>query len=103
MFACSAVGLKRDGLGKEVPDLTKPPRGLIEPLEYCLEALHRNRALLEETRSREALAVEAEAAARRVADEERRAASMSNAVLFGSLALAGLVIAVLVYVVVVRR
>lgn len=43
VFGASAVRAKKDGLGNEVPDLSKPPKGLIEPLEYCLTELQRHR------------------------------------------------------------
>jgi hypothetical protein len=42
-FACAAVRSKKDGLGREIPDLSKPPKGLIEPLQYCLEHMRARR------------------------------------------------------------
>jgi hypothetical protein len=44
VFACSAVRAKKDGLGRDVPDLSKPPKGLIEPIESCLKALRTRRS-----------------------------------------------------------
>ena len=46
VFACSAVSSKKDGLGREIPDLSKPPKGLIEPLQYCLEHMRARRVQL---------------------------------------------------------
>ena len=43
VFACAAVRSKKDGLGKEMPDLSKPPKGLVEPLEFCLKAMRARR------------------------------------------------------------
>jgi hypothetical protein len=99
VFACAAVRTRKDDTGKPVPDMARSPRGLVEPLEYCLESLHRHRELAEELRQRGALAAEASAAAMRAQKAEQRATRFSNAVLVGSLGLAAAVIGVLVWVV----
>ena len=44
VFACAAVRSKKDGLGREMPDLSKTPKGLVEPLEYCLKQMRGHRA-----------------------------------------------------------
>jgi hypothetical protein len=44
VFSAAAVRVRTDGLGKEAPDLTKPPLGLTEPLEYCLKMIRERRA-----------------------------------------------------------
>ncbi len=58
IFACAAVFAKQNPDGERVPDLTKPPIGVVEPLEYCLlkikerEEAGRERQAQEETRVR---------------------------------------------------
>lgn len=103
VFACAAVRTRKDDAGKPVPDMARSPRGLVEPLEYCLESLHRHRELAEELRQRGVLAAEASAAAMRSREAEKRATRFSNAVLVGSLVLAAAVIGVLVWVLVGAR
>jgi hypothetical protein len=98
VFACAAVRTRSDDSGKAVPDVGRSPRGLVEPLEYCLESLHRHRELADELRQRRVLASEASAAARRSQRAEQRATLFLNAVLVGSLVLAAAVIGVLVWV-----
>lgn len=66
-FACAAVRTRRDGLGAEIPDLTKAPKGLIEPLEFCLTQMQRRKR--EEAESGR-MAAAAAAAAAAVAEEE---------------------------------
>ena len=36
VFAASAVRTRRDAIGRAVPHIERPPRGIIEPLRYCL-------------------------------------------------------------------
>jgi hypothetical protein len=96
VFACSAVSVKRDGLGKDVPDLSKPPRGLIEPLEYCLQALSHSRTAIAERNRREELAAAAAANAERERQAERKSARISSAVLIGCVLFATIIVVVLV-------
>lgn len=98
VFATAAVRTKREDSGDAIPDMARSPRGLLDPIEYCLESLHRHQELAVELRQRGMLAAEASAAARRAQDAERRAVTFSNAVLVGSLLLAAAVIGVLVWV-----
>ena len=37
VFGVCAVRSRRDSLGRVVPDLDRPPRGLTGPIEYCME------------------------------------------------------------------
>jgi hypothetical protein len=37
--AAAAVASVRDGLGQEVPNVAVPPRGIVEPVRYCLEGI----------------------------------------------------------------
>ncbi len=39
VFASAAVGERRDARGKSVPDLSRPPTNIIEPLRYCLDSI----------------------------------------------------------------
>jgi hypothetical protein len=68
VFAASAVRGKKDGLGREVPDLSKPPKGLVEPLEYCLRTMQVHRAERAQQAQLERAAQAAEEAS--VAEEE---------------------------------
>lgn len=54
IFACAAISSQRDGLGNDVPDPRKPPRGVVESLEYCLEGMSARR--MEREREAEAQA-----------------------------------------------
>jgi len=86
VFACSAVTVKRDGLGNEVPDISKPPRGLIEPLQYCLEALQVGRELAKDReRAMRSAAKAAEAALEVQAAERRERALSTGALIFTAL------------------
>lgn len=97
VFACSAVTVKRDGLGNEVPDISKPSRGLIEPLQYCLDALQVGREKVKARARAERTAAKAAEAAREVEKSEQRERMLST----GVLVFTGLFIAVAVLVVVV--
>ena len=39
VFGSSAVRIRRDAIGRGIPNTEKPARGLIEPLRYCLRAI----------------------------------------------------------------
>ena len=98
VFACAAVRARQDDVGNPRPSMSRSPKGLVDPVEYCLESLHRHRELAAEFRQRGALAAEASAAANRAQAAERRAVNFSNAVLIGSLVLAAAVVSVLAWV-----
>lgn len=97
VFACSAVTVKRDGMGNEVPDISKPPRGLVEPLQYCLEALQLGRELVKVRERAERTAVKAAEAALEVQKAERKERMLSTgALLFTSLFIATAVVIVVI-------
>ncbi len=41
VFACAAVRVERNSLGKQVPRAEKPPENIVEPLRYCLDFIER--------------------------------------------------------------
>lgn len=43
LFGTCAVRSRRDALGKDIPDLTKPARGLENPIVFCLRQIVANR------------------------------------------------------------
>jgi hypothetical protein len=97
VFACSAVTVKRDGMGNEVPDISKPPRGLVEPLQYCLEALQVGRELVKVRERAERTAVKAAEAALEVQKAERKERMLSTgALLFTCLFIATAVVVVVI-------
>jgi hypothetical protein len=67
VFGVAAVRSRRDALGRVVPDLDRPPRGLTGPLEHCLGVMLESR-LVEQRR------VAAQAMQDRLQREERIAA-----------------------------
>ena len=95
VFACSAVAVKRDGLGNEVPDLSKPPRGLIEPLEYCLEALSRNRSVAADRNERDYLAAKTAALVQQEREDELKASKHSKLIVTASIVIAVTIVLVL--------
>ncbi len=96
VFACAAVHVKRDGVGNEIPDLSKPPKGLIEPIEFCLRAMCANRRESQQRQAENAQRVSVEAA--RVAEQEleRKDRFVSTATLVGSIFVAIVVVVILV-------
>ena len=95
VFACSAVAVKRDGLGNEVPDLSGPPRGLIEPLEYCLEALSRNRSVAADRNERDYLAAKTAALVQQEREDELKASKHSKLIVTASIVIAVTIVLVL--------
>ena len=41
VFACAAVRVEQNSLGKQVPRAEKPPENIVEPLRYCLDFIER--------------------------------------------------------------
>ena len=41
VFACAAVRVEQNSLGKQVPRADKPPENIVEPLRYCLDFIER--------------------------------------------------------------
>ena len=96
VFACAAVHVKRDGLGKDIPDLSKPPKGLIEPIEFCLRAMRVNRKELQQRQAENAHRLSIEAARVAAKELERKDRFVSNAFLLGSIVVAIVVVGILV-------
>lgn len=67
VFGVAAVRSRRDALGRLVPDLDRPPRGLTGPLEHCL-------GVMLESRLTEQRRVASQAMQERLQREERIAA-----------------------------
>jgi hypothetical protein len=72
VFGVCAVRSRRDSLGRVVPDLDRPPRGLTGPIEYCMERVVSGRLAQARHRAEEALRD-------RVVREERVAAAEERA------------------------
>jgi len=85
VFAASAVRGKKDGLGREIPDLSKPPKGLVEPLEYCLRSMQEHRAAKVERERRDRLARVAEEAMIAEQEADRKVASLSAWLIGGAI------------------
>jgi hypothetical protein len=86
VFAASAVRGKKDGLGREVPDLSKPPKGLVEPLEYCLKSMQVHRAARASEEQRERMARAAEEAMIAEQEADRKMARFSGWLIGGAIA-----------------
>ena len=94
VFGVCAVRSRRDSLGRVVPDLDRPPRGLTGPLEYCMERVVSGR--LSESRHRAQQAMhERVVREERVAAEEERADNRFwlavNVLLIAGIAAVGLI------------
>jgi hypothetical protein len=72
VFGVCAVRSRRDSLGRRVPDLDRPPRGLTGPLEYCMQRVVQGRLVEARTRAEEMMR-------ERVIREERVAAAEASA------------------------
>lgn len=93
VFGVCAVRSRRDSLGRHVPDLDRPPRGLTGPVEYCMEHVVANRLADARQKATEALR-------ERVIREEQVAAAEEkadnrfwlsvNAILIGGIVVVGL-------------
>ena len=69
IFGVCAVRSRRDALGRSVPDLDRPPRGLTGPLEYCLSVALQARQRQHQQRAAETIRALADSEARRDAQE----------------------------------
>jgi hypothetical protein len=69
IFGVCAVRSRRDALGRSVPDLDRPPRGLTGPLEYCLGVALQARQRQHQQRAAETIRALADSEARRDAQE----------------------------------
>jgi hypothetical protein len=84
VFGCAAAHTKVDGLGHEVPDLSRPGHGLREPLQYCLEEIRKERERQRARREQERTVRNAAQAERLIAEEERRANILTFLLLGGA-------------------
>jgi hypothetical protein len=85
-FACAAVSSKKDGLGREIPDLSKPPKGLIEPLQYCLEHMRARRVEVGRREREEAVREAEEARQVEEAEADRKLSKLTAWLVGGGLA-----------------
>jgi hypothetical protein len=100
VFGVCAVRSRRDSLGRLVPDLDRPPRGLTGPIEYCMQRVVTGRLAEARHRAEEAMR-------ERVVHEERVAAAEERAdnrfwLLVNAALLAGIVAVALVAWLVIR-
>ncbi len=84
VFGCAAIHTKTDGLGNEIPDLSKPPHGLLEPLQHCLEEMRSQRERQRARKEQERVTRNAAQAERRMMEEERKATIYTFLLLAGS-------------------
>ena len=71
VFGVCAVRSRRDSLGRVVPDLDKPPRGLTGPVEYCMQRVMAERMAEDRARAAEAMRQRVQQAERQAEAEER--------------------------------
>ena len=92
VFGVCAVRSRRDSLGRVVPELDRPPRGLTGPVEYCMKRVMAGRAAEDRVRATDAMRERVRQAERQVDAEERsdnRFWMLVNAALLAGVALVG--------------
>jgi hypothetical protein len=72
VFGVCAVRSRRDSLGRLVPDLDRPPRGLTGPVEYCMQRVMAERVAEDRARAADAMRERVRQAERQAEVEERR-------------------------------
>jgi hypothetical protein len=72
IFGVCAVRSRRDALGRSVPDLDRPPRGLTGPLEYCMSVALQARQQRTDQQAADAIRARVASEAHRDAQAQRQ-------------------------------